>query len=174
MPDEMAKLAAELCPLIFTPSGDDPPCPQCSCDLPLGHGGKHHCPECGAHYSMASESTGTPTSVGDTRAFLASTYGIPHTDETHYVIVADSEAGPFICTCCDGTDEAARMCRGALMILTGNGPEFTETSGKVLVNGDALRTVLSRFTGAPLFAEWTPEEHKALRLVREAAERKGS
>src|ERR1035441_5271147 len=52
--------------------------------------------------------------VGETRAFLAASYGIPHGDDTHFVIVAEAVNGMTVGTCCDETAEAAGMLRTAL------------------------------------------------------------
>lgn len=80
--------------------------------------------------------------VGETRAWLEAAYGIPHADNTHFVIVTYSERGGLgITGCCDGTDEAGQLLAGALSALTGNATP-APASGSVIVSRDDLRMVL--------------------------------
>ena len=82
--------------------------------------------------------------VGDTRAFLASAYGVPHTETTHYVIVADAPANGsvIIANCCDSVDEAAGLLAGAHMRVTGE-PLLAPESKSVIVSREDLRAVLA-------------------------------
>lgn len=80
--------------------------------------------------------------VGETRAFLASAYGVPHTETTHYVIVADSPDCGRIITCCDGTDEAGELLAAALRSISGK-PALAPESGSVIVSRKDLLAVLA-------------------------------
>jgi hypothetical protein len=85
--------------------------------------------------------------VGETRAWLEAAYGIPHADNTHFVIVTCSERGGLgITGCCDGTDEAGQLLAGALSALTGNATP-APASGSVIVSRDDLRLALANVNG---------------------------
>jgi hypothetical protein len=81
--------------------------------------------------------------VGETRAFLARCYGLPHADTTHYVIAAEGPGGSVvIATCCDSVSEAAGMLAGALSAVTGE-PVLAPESRSVIVSRDDLSTILA-------------------------------
>ena len=85
--------------------------------------------------------------VGETRAWLEAAYGIPHADNTHFVIVTYSERGGLgITGCCDGTDETGQLLAGALSALTGNATP-APASGSVIVSRDDLRLALANVNG---------------------------
>jgi hypothetical protein len=81
--------------------------------------------------------------VGATRAFLAAHCSVPHRDDTHFVIVADSVDGTMISTCCDGLEEATGMLRLALRDIGAAQPALAPGSPSVIVGRDDLRTVLA-------------------------------
>lgn len=92
-----------------------------------------------------------PATVGETRAWLSASYGVPHAPSTHYIIVADSADGIRIMTCCDGADEAGRLLSVAAGLIGGEMPPAPE-SGSVIVSRDDLRAILAdawAFTGDP-------------------------
>lgn len=80
--------------------------------------------------------------VGVTRAHLAAAYGVPHRDDTHFVIVADSVDGTVISTCCDGLEEATGMLRLALREIGAAQPSLAAASPSVIVGRDDLRALL--------------------------------
>lgn len=80
--------------------------------------------------------------AGETRAFLAQAYGIPHTNQTHYVIAASApDDRTIIVTCCDSVDEAAGMLAGAHMRVTGE-PLLAPESKSVIVSREDLLALL--------------------------------
>jgi hypothetical protein len=81
--------------------------------------------------------------VGETRAFLAAHYGVPHREDTQYVIVAEAVNGMTVGTCCDGTAEAAGMLRTALREIGAALPALAPGSPSVIVGRDDLRAVLN-------------------------------
>ena len=81
--------------------------------------------------------------VGETRAFLAASYGIPHGDDTHFVIVAEAVNGMTVGTCCAETAEAAGMLRTALREISRAAPTLAPGSPSVIVGRDDLRAVLN-------------------------------
>lgn len=85
--------------------------------------------------------TGRNATVGETRAWLEATYGVPNTPTTHYVIVTTAPDGDRITTCCDGTDETGALLAGALGALLHQQVAAPE-SGSVIVSRDDLRLVL--------------------------------
>jgi hypothetical protein len=88
--------------------------------------------------------------VGVTRAFLAANYSVPHRDDTHFVIVADSVDGTTITTCCDGLEEATGMLRLALRDIGAAQPKLAQASPSVIVGRDDLRAVLLRAGALPV------------------------
>jgi hypothetical protein len=79
--------------------------------------------------------------VGETRAWLEAAYGVPHADDTHFVIVTNSSAGMTISGCCDGTDEAGTLLAVALRAVTGEARPSPE-SGSVIVSREDLAWAL--------------------------------
>ena len=80
--------------------------------------------------------------VGATRAFLAAHYGVPHEDDTHFVLVAEAENGMTVSTCCDGVAEAAGMLRCALREIGRIAPDLAPESPSVIVHRDDLKAAL--------------------------------
>jgi hypothetical protein len=80
--------------------------------------------------------------VGETRAWLESAYGIPHTLSTHFVIVTDASGDLGIIGCCDGTDEAGILLAVALRAISGEARPSPE-SGSVIVFREDLLLALS-------------------------------
>ena len=91
-------------------------------------------------------------SVGETRAFLQTCYGVPHADTTHYVIVADADTGLTVGTCCDGIAEAAGLLRTALGAITGNPLAVERDSPSVIVRRADLEAALQAAWG------WLPAD----------------
>lgn len=80
--------------------------------------------------------------VGATRAFLAAHYSVPHRDDTHFVIVADSADGTTIGTCCDGLAEATGMLRFALHEIGAAQPALAAVSPSVIIGRDDLKAAI--------------------------------
>jgi hypothetical protein len=88
--------------------------------------------------------------VGATRAFLAAHYGVPHEDDTHYVLVAEAVNGMTVGTCCDGLDEATGMLRAALREIGKQVPGVAPGSPSVIVGRDDLKAALLAAGALPL------------------------
>ena len=80
--------------------------------------------------------------VGATRAFLAEHYGVPHQDNTHFVVIAEAANGTTVGTCCDGSAEIEGMLRLVLYSLGAAQPPLAQGSPSVLVSRDDLKAVL--------------------------------
>jgi hypothetical protein len=88
---------------------------------------------------LSATETGT---VGATRDFLAEHYGVPHQDNTHFVIVAEAVNGTTVGTCCDGSEEIEGLLRLALHSLGAAQPPLAAESPSVIVGRADLETVL--------------------------------
>ena len=99
----------------------------------------------------------SPVTVGATREFLARHYGVPHGDDTHYVIVASSVKDLTVGTCCDGVDEAAMLLADAAAQIGAARPAIARASASVIVSRSDLRAVLA---AAFDLAGQSPEFHR--------------
>lgn len=81
--------------------------------------------------------------VGETRAWLESAYGIGREVSAHYLFVARGEAhGAALVGCCDGVSHAASLARLALQLL-GDEVKPSAESQSIIVSREDLRLALA-------------------------------
>lgn len=80
--------------------------------------------------------------VGDVRAFIARSYDAPHTDETHFVIVAEWPGSMLVGTCCDDMAEVTDLLRTVLRDIGTGAPVLPVVSPSVIVHRTDLQRIL--------------------------------
>jgi hypothetical protein len=85
---------------------------------------------------------GEHVTIGDVRQFLARS-GVPHTEATHYLIIARAPGSFHLHGCCDDVESSVGLAREAIGQMTGQLPPEAPDSPFVIVGREDLRAVLA-------------------------------